>query len=191
MVCKHNNNKQTNQNVLVSGESFWVLGGQHSAWAAKEAYLARLKAEQQPAKWMKYVRADILKASVPVEDRKKYAGLQQAQQEDVRKLCIADVARHMSNRPKEGGCRANLIWAIQVSGKQHGDAVCLFIHNVTVPNPSSFSGDCCQTVASNGKACAPVRTRGGVRHREPGERQGETECNHLQAVQWADDTSRH
>jgi hypothetical protein len=114
---------------LSTADSFWVLGGQHSAWAAKEAYYARLKAEQQPAKWMKYVRADILKSSVPVDDRKKYAGLQQAQQEDVRGLNIADVARHMSQRPKENGCRANLIWAIQVSGKQHGGAVCYRILN--------------------------------------------------------------
>jgi hypothetical protein len=86
-------------------------------------YNARLKTEQAPARWMKYVRADILKASVPVEERKKYAGMQQAQQEDVRKLNLADVARHMAERPKEEGLKANLIWAIQVSGKQHGDAV--------------------------------------------------------------------
>ena len=86
-------------------------------------YYARLKSDRPPARWMKYVRADILKASVPIDDRKKFAGMQQAQQEDVRRLNIADVARHMAERPRENGLRANLIWAIQVSGKQSGDAV--------------------------------------------------------------------
>ena len=80
-----------------------MLGGQHSAWAAKEMYYARLRTERTPARWMKYVRADILKASVSIDDRKKFAGMQQAQQEDVRKLRIADVAKHMTDRPKENG----------------------------------------------------------------------------------------
>ena len=107
-----------------TAHKFWVLGGQHSAWAARELGKERMKRERDAAKWMTTVRADVLKANVPVDERKKLAGLQQAQQESVRHLRVSDLARHLESRPGELGLRANLVWAVQVAGKRQGGAVC-------------------------------------------------------------------